>query len=228
MKKIPAVTPAKTRTFDRKQDIIAASAHLGVSDYAVQQLTVMAAPLYEDVFANLLELLSQPDPHKDLVVMLLLKHRDKDIKLRQIADWIVNANACYHAVNTIIHEHNIESSDLTGQVVEGVHHYRGTGIKYSAENIMDFARITAAAFSVLADPDRTPEQVPGSSDIFNFSCIAPRHCAHLNQNLMQLAAASHETAERMVGIILDNGIVKEAQLLHLLNNAPRALVDGAL
>lgn len=213
-----------TRTFDRKQEIAAAAAHLGITDYAVKELAVMAAPLYADTFDHLLELLSQPDPCKDLAVVLLIKHRDKHLKFRQLAEWITNAKDCYHAAETVIYEHYPKGSDLTNQVVEGVHHYRGTGTKYSTDNVVDFARITAAALL----NSIKPEQAEGYSDIYTRSCISTRNCAHLNQNLMQIAAASHETANKMVDLILANGIAMESQLMHLLNNAPRALMNGAL
>lgn len=226
---IQSTVPKKTRTALRKKAIESASSHLGVTEYSVQKLSVMAAPLYEETFASLLELLSQPATSGNLVQEMLNRHASSMITFVNVATWIKNANLYYYDINTMVSSYFGEemANLLTSQIIEGLHHYSGTA--YTNQQVMDYASVIAAAAFVCTDPKR--EVIQGSSevrDIYSTQCKTSNRCTHLDTILMSLVVESHETAEEIVRVIVEESITSEAHLLHRLGGGPRALSIGAL
>lgn len=215
---------------ERKKAVRTAAKHLGIDSRNMKQLTNVIGALSDETFAIMLELLSQPDPHGHVVEDICKRYWFGNKDAAGFSEWLECALICYHAVDDIITPVFSYHDDSAIKVVDGVHHYREQNAAFSSEQTKDFARITAAAFTMMIEnPDISPDETLDIETITESQFHTYRLCIYLQSGIiMDLAAGNHDTADEIVRIILEHRVYSEPRIMHLLQGGTPSLVEGAL
>lgn len=245
----PRAPKAPTRKQFFVAEFTAAGAHLPLSKNTINSLAKFSVNADDETNSALMELLVQPDPHGNLAVVLPFRVRNAladytEIDETDLAHWIKSANVCFHAVDELLiglgnTEKAIDESQMASRFAQGARHYRDSGNNYSAAQIKDLALIGAAAhraaFAAFADThdnERLAACITNyshSHDEENYDGHEDLWCHSLaDQKIRDLAANSHETAVKILGIIVDHDVYTEPEILHILQGGSSALVSGAI
>lgn len=234
---------AASRTPTKKQALVAAisatGAGLSFSKNTINGLAKFAVNADEKSVAELLALISQPDPCNSLKHVIPPKIREvhadwDDVTEEDFAQWVANAVICYHQIDEYLnrhssyHDENPENDRLTARFVQGMQHYRDANPDCTSEQLTDLAMLAAAAHSAYFNHLRRTGNAP-LPDITAGSLCGHTWCHSLGSaKIIDLATSSHETAQRILSIITDEGIATEAHILYRLENGPQALRDGVI
>lgn len=243
----PRASKAPTRKQSFVAEFTAAGAHLPLSKNTINSLAKFAVNADDETNEALMELIMQPDPHGSLAVVLPFRVRNAladytKIDETDLAHWIKSANVCFHAVDELLlgtgnGDKPVDEAYLPSRFAQGARHYRDSGNNYGAAQIKDLALIGAAAhraaFAAFADTHNNERL---SACITNYSHVEEPHIGHedlwchslADQKIRDLAANSHETAVKILGIIVDHEVYTEPEILHILQGGSSALVSGAI
>jgi hypothetical protein len=235
----PLRVPLTTTGKELASVIMEAGAHIKIQQQLARDLAKLLVNSGDDTISALKELLSQPDP-KGILKSTLRNKADDHLEdwatgtPEDFAHWIRSANVCFHDVSDLLRKMGEKRDGLTGQVVQGLRHYRESPNNYTEAQMRDFALIAAAAeYAVLEASRETDMIIDGSINSHEQLSTIKGHdhfyCCPLASHTIEEMVINHpeETAE-IINVIVKHRVYTEEAILHCLNGGHSSLVNGAI
>jgi len=234
----------RATTLDKEGKDLAAAimdsgANLNINQQLARDLAKLLVSNNDSTITSLMELLSQPDPHK-VVKSVLRTKADEHLEdwatgdPADFAHWIISANLCFHAVHDLLRGMGDWRDVLTIHVVQGVRHYRESPEHYTDEQMKNFALI-AAASEYSAQQSASNSALSATSQLNSrdqFSSLTGHDhfncCPLSSQTINGLVLRNQENMAGILNVIVKHRVHTEEAIQHCLDGGHGSLIDGAL
>lgn len=207
--------------------ITKAALALGLDNKMTDRLARKAEELDPASKAALLSLMNQPDPHRTVRTLITDKFVtaysvDYGPDTDTFAQWVTNADNHLHAVESLVRD--IDNSKaarvITSVTISGLNQTNYQ--HYTHDQLRCIALITAAAVTIASNHQKLDHDLTESEWPYN------THRRLSSSVVLDLITANKETAAEALRLVTEEHVLTNAELIHRLNGAPRALVSGVI